>query len=520
MLEGEIAVRWELDWLGTRASMTPDAAAIGEAESDQVWTFKEVNDRAKAIAVWLLEKGVQKGDRVALLAPNGISYFDLLFACGKVGAIFVPLNWRLSVNELEYIIKDSDPKLLAFHSNFSEKVTMIWQSEEHCIPIDGTSYEKLLEQYSMPLESHGANKPEINEEDPLAMIYTGGTTGKPKGAVLSHRAIIWNGISTIISWNLTNEDKTVTYLPLFHTGGLNALSIPILMAGGMVVLAREFCADQAIRNLMKFQCTIVLFVPTMYHMIVKSVHFEKAQFKDMKIFLSGGAPCPLDIYEAFKKKGKAFKEGYGLTEAGPNNFYIDPEDADLKRGSVGKPMLFNAVRILNENGTETSAGEVGELTIQGNHSFSYYWKNEGATEDTLRAGWLYTGDLAKKDEDGYYYIVGRKKEMIITGGENVFPLEIEHWLCSHPLIQEAAVIGVPDEKWGEVVTAFVVIEEGGTLAEDETKDYCRQKLGGYKVPKRIHFITQMPKTFVGKIDKLQLKEDAQAKLADRQKPVK
>lgn len=512
-------MRWELDWLETRARMTPAAAAIGDAESDHAWTYSQANDRAKAIALWLQEKGVQKGDRVALLAPNGISYFDLLFACGKIGAIFVPLNWRLSVDELAYIISDSDPRLLAFHTDFTKEVSIIWQHEERCLPIDGTHYQMLIDQYSCRLNKSKFRKAEVNEEDPLAMIYTGGTTGKPKGAVLSHRAIIWNGISTIVSWNLTNEDKTVTYLPLFHTGGLNALSIPILMAGGQVVLAKEFVPEKAIANLIKFKCTIVLFVPTMYHMLVKSEIFHKAEFKDMKIFLSGGAPCPLDIYEAFKEKGMAFKEGYGLTEAGPNNFVIDPIDADLKRGSVGKPMLFNAVRIINEDGFEAVPGEVGELAIQGNHSFSYYWNNNDATKDTLRDGWLYTGDLAKKDEEGYFYIVGRKKEMIITGGENVFPLEIEHWLCSHPSIQEAAVIGMPDDKWGEVVSAFIVCEEKSDLSEAEVKDYCRQKLGGYKVPKHIHFIAQMPKTHVGKIDKKLLKNNALAKNTEKQKPV-
>jgi fatty-acyl-CoA synthase len=512
-------VRWELDWLETRAEMTPAATAIRDADSECIWTYQDISNRAKAVAMWLTEKGVIKGDRVALLAPNGISYFDLLFACGKIGAIFVPLNWRLSIDELAFILRDSDPKLLAFHSTFTKEVTMIWQTEDQCIAIDGSHYGKLIDEYSRILTKSGFLKAEMDEEDPLAMIYTGGTTGKPKGAVLSHRAIIWNGISTIVSWNLTNEDRTVTYLPLFHTGGLNALSIPILMAGGQVVLAREFIPEKAIENLMKFQCTIVLFVPTMYHMIVKSELFQKSEFKDMKIFLSGGAPCPLDIYEAFKQKGMAFKEGYGLTEAGPNNFVIDPAVADRKRGSVGKPMMFNDVRILNEDGNETVPGEVGELAIQGNHSFSYYWKNTEATKDTLRDGWLYTGDLAKKDEEGYFYIVGRKKEMIITGGENVFPLEIEHWLCSHPSIQEAAVIGLPDSKWGEVVTAFIVLGEKCNLGEEEVKDYCRQKLGGYKVPKHVHFISQMPKTHVGKIDKKQLKNSVLVKGINNQKPV-
>ncbi|RSD29325.1 class I adenylate-forming enzyme family protein [Mesobacillus subterraneus] len=507
-------MRWELDWLESRAGLTPEAAAIADAGTDQVWSYREVNDRAKAIAVWLGEKGVQKGDRVALLAPNGINYFDLLFACGKIGAIFVPLNWRLSPDELAYIINDCEPSLLAFHSNYIKEVTMMWDREDRCIQINGSHYEMLFAQNTIRLD---AERVRVEEEDPLAMIYTGGTTGKPKGAVLSHRAIIWNGISTIASWNLTHEDRTVTYLPLFHTGGLNALSIPILMAGGTVVLANDFTPEKAIENLIRYKATIVLFVPTMHHMLVKSEHFRNAEFKDIKVFLSGGAPCPLEIYEAYKQKGISFKEGYGLTEAGPNNFCIDPSEADVKRGSVGKPMLFHSVRILDEDGNEAGADMVGELAIQGNHAFSYYWKNKEATEGTLKDGWLYTGDLAKRDKDGYYYIVGRKKEMIITGGENVYPLEVEHWLCSHPSIREAAVVGMPDDKWGEVVTAFIVLEEGVSFGEAEAKMHCRQKLGGYKVPKRIHVIDQMPKTHVGKIDKKELKETATG--VSNQKPV-
>ncbi|MEW8969520.1 MAG: long-chain fatty acid--CoA ligase [Mesobacillus sp.] len=505
-------MRWELDWLESRAGLTPDAVAIADAGTAQEWSYREINDRAKAIAVWLGEKGVKKGDRVALLAPNGISYFDLLFACGKIGAIFVPLNWRLSLDELAYIIKDCEPRLLAFHSNFTKEVTMIWDEEDRCIQIDGSRYAQLLGVTVGQLDGE-----KVEEEDPLAMIYTGGTTGKPKGAVLSHRAIIWNSVSTIASWNLTNEDRTVTYLPLFHTGGLNALSIPILMAGGTVVLANDFTPESAIKNLIEHKCTIVLFVPTMHHMLVKTDLFQKAEFTDLKLFLSGGAPCPLEIYEAYKQKGIAFKEGYGLTEAGPNNFYIDPSEANVKRGSVGKPMLFHSIKILDEAGNEAGADEVGELAIKGNHAFSYYWNNQNATEDTLKDGWLYTGDLAKRDRDGYYYIVGRKKEMIITGGENVFPLEIEHWLCSHPLIHEAAVVGIPDEKWGEVVTAFIVLEEGAALGEHEAKMHCRQKLAGYKVPKVIQTIGHMPKTHVGKIDKKKLREVALS--ASGHKPV-
>jgi fatty-acyl-CoA synthase len=232
----------------------------------------------------------------------------------------------------------------------------------------------------------------------------------------------------------------------------------------------------------------------------------------MKVFLSGAAPCPLQIYEAFQKKGLAFKEGYGLTEAGPNNFYIHPEDAQVKRGSVGKPMIFNSIKLLKENGKEAGVNEVGELLIKGKHSFSYYWNNELATMETVRDGWLHTGDLAKKDEHGFHYIVGRKKDMIITGGENVYPLEIEHWLSAHPAVDEAAVIGLPDEKWGELVAAFIVLKNAQNIDEEELKGYCEKKLGRYKIPKRFFLLDELPKTHVGKIDKKALKEKSNQKM--------
>ncbi|KIY21216.1 class I adenylate-forming enzyme family protein [Mesobacillus subterraneus] len=502
-------MRWELDWFESRARLTPNAAAIADASTGQEWSFREVNERAKAVAAWLQEKGVEKGDRIALLAPNEISYFDLLFACGKIGAIFVPLNWRLSIAELTFIIQDSEPKLLAFHSKFTKEVTMVWNQASECFQINGSNYQDLITSQK-PIQPV-----DLDEEDPLAMIYTGGTTGKPKGAVLSHRAITWNSISTIASWNLTEKDKTITYLPLFHTGGLNALSVPILMVGGTVVLADDFTPKKAMKHLIRYKCTIILLVPTMHHMLVKSAEFQQTEFMDRKLFLSGGAPCPLDIYEAYQQKGLIFKEGYGLTEAGPNNFFIDPSDADVKRGSVGKPMLFTTIKILGEDGSEAPPGEIGELAIKGKHAFSYYWNNDRATENAWKDGWLHTGDLARQDEEGYFYIVGRKKEMIITGGENVYPLEIEHWLSSHPSIREAAVVGVHDEKWGEAVTAFLVLERDAILSGEEVKEYCRKKLAGYKVPKQIQFIAQMPKTHVGKIDKKQLKELA----AKNQNPV-
>ncbi|EKN64508.1 AMP-dependent synthetase and ligase [Neobacillus bataviensis LMG 21833] len=488
-------MRWELDWLENRARLSPNKIAVIDELTNKAWTFEQLNKRAYSTVSWLYTRGVKKGDRVALLSPNHISYFDLLFACGKIGAIFVPLNWRLSMHEINEILADCTPKVIGIHPEF-EAISQQLNTVSTFL-IGDANYEVQVS-YSI--------SEEISETDPLAMIYTGGTTGKPKGVVLSHQSILWNAINTILSWGLAEDDVTVNYMPMFHTGGLNALSIPLLMMGGTVVIGEPFLGEKAVETLHRFNCTTILLVPTMYHSLVQTDEFQKSDFPCMKIFLSGAAPCPMQIYEAFQKKGLAFKEGYGLTEAGPNNFYISPEDAQMNRGSVGKPMLFNTIKLVKTDGSETEPNEVGELLIKGKHSFSFYWNHEQETKETVKDGWIHTGDLAKRDEQGFYYIVGRKKEMIITGGENVYPLEIEQWLAAHPAIDEVAVLGLPDEKWGEVVAAFITFKHTYSIQDEELITYCESKLGRYKIPKLFIRLEELPKTHVGKIDKKKLKE--------------
>ncbi|OZM58374.1 long-chain fatty acid--CoA ligase [Lottiidibacillus patelloidae] len=479
----------ETDWLHHRSTLTPEKVAVIDGDNHKQWTYEELHERAENYAVYLQENGVAKGDRIALLSSNHICYFDLLFACSKIGAIFVPLNWRLAKEELSYILQDCTPTLLFYHSDFSEVVTFL--NVNRTININ----KAILEGKKSYL------KVNVIQSDPAAIIYTGGTTGKPKGVVLTHQNIHCNAVNTVVSWQLKDSDTTAVFLPMFHTGGLNALAIPILLIGGTVVLTKKFEPTTAIRMLNDYKCTIALLVPTMYHLIVKTSAFSHTSFPTMHTFLSGGAPCPLTIYREFEKKGLSFKEGYGLTEAGPNNFYISPKDALKKRGSVGKPMLYNEVKLIADDGKDVQSSEVGEIIIRGGHVFSHYWNNENATSATLVNGWLHTGDLARKDEEGYYYIVGRKKEMIITGGENVFPLEIEHILSQHDAVDEVAIIGLPDEKWGEVVTAIIVPSAEKVLSIEEVQKYCAEKLGKYKVPKKVVFTEKMPKTDVGKIDK-------------------
>ncbi|MBL0388736.1 long-chain fatty acid--CoA ligase [Tumebacillus sp. ITR2] len=491
-------MRRATDWLQSRARLTPQKLALVEVETGLRLTYEQFDLRAKRLGAYLQQNGVRKGDRVSLLALNSAGHLELLFACAKIGAVFVPLNHRFSVPELSYVLNDCQPTVLVVFEPFADLAQELRSQVQVSVHIEQAVYQQIA---SAEVGGSVLHPVEVDEEDPWAIIYTGGTTGKSKGAILSHRAILWNSINSVLSWGLTEHEVTPVYMPMFHTGGLNALTTPVLHAGGTVVIARDLSPAAILEVLEREGCTIALLVPTVYHTLVTSPEFQGATFTTMHTFLSGGAPCPLSIYEAFWAKGLAFKEGYGLTEAGPNNFYIHPDRAKQKIGSVGVPMFHNEVRIVDDQGCDLPAGETGELWIQGPHVFSGYWNKPEIFAETLVDGWLRTGDLARRDADGCHYIVGRKKDMIITGGENVYPLEVEHILEHHPSISEVAVVGLPDTKWGEVVTAIVVLQTGQTLTGEILKEYCTGQLAGYKIPKRWEFVRELPKTSVGKIDK-------------------
>ncbi|MCA1059552.1 AMP-binding protein [Rossellomorea aquimaris] len=480
------------DWLQKRSMISPDQIALMNAATNEMIGYRTLDERASKWAQYMQDKGIVKGDRVVYLARNHTVCFEILFACGKIGAVFVPLNWRLSPSEIGAITENCTPKLILYKEDLHPLITQVPRGcLKSCID------EITMEVYSG--NNRGLSLDLLSPSDPWLMIYTGGTTGSPKGVVLSHRSVTANALNTVISWNLTKDDCTLTYLPTFHTGGINALSLPLLMIGGKVVIAERFVPEQAIQALNEFGCSIVLLVPTMYHLLLEREEFKYTPFPKMKVFLSGGAPCPGKVYEFFNEKKIPFKEGYGLTEAGPNNFYIDP--SRMKKGSVGKAMMLNRVKVVDDDGNPVEQGEVGELLLGGDHLFKEYWQKPEQTQEVLKDGWLHTGDLAKYDEDEDYYIVGRKKDMIISGGENIYPLEIEHWLTEHPEISECAVIGLPHEKWGEVVTAFISVRNGQRLSIEDVETYCLQKFGRFKVPKDYHFINELPKTDVGKVNK-------------------
>ncbi|MEW6425549.1 MAG: long-chain fatty acid--CoA ligase [Bacillota bacterium] len=508
------------DWLAKREELTPAKTAVIDATGGVRLTYRDLNQRARRLAAFCKEElGLQKGDRIAVLAQNRLEFLDLLFAAQKTGTILVPLNYRLKVNELAYLLQDSRPRVLFYDQanaaaaadlrSRAAAAAYVFLGEEREGASAGSesagdvAYARIL---AASPSSFAGPQNDFDLEAPWLILYTGGTTGFPKGAVLSRRMVTWNAVNTAVSWGLTPDDVAPVFYPFFHTGGINVLTTPLVHLGGTLVLTGPFQARPALETIERERCTVISMVPTMFQMIMDEPAFPQADFSSVRLCISGGAPCPRHIYEAFLAKGVIFKQGYGLTEAGPNCFAL-PEDAALRKiGSVGRPVFHSEVRLVGEDGREVPPGEVGELAIRGDHLCSGYWQNPAATAEILRDGWLYTGDLARQDEEGFFYIVGRKKEMIISGGENVYPVEIEAVLNSHPKIAEAAVIGIPHEKWGEVPKAVVALRPGARAAAEEIISFCRERLAGYKVPKVVEFRRELPKSGMGKILKRELQQ--------------
>ena len=501
---------WIGDWAARRALLTPNREAIYDSVQNVRYSYGILNDRANKLARVLLDLGIAKGDRVAMFSTNRIENVDLFLATGKIGAILVPFNVRLSSQEIDYLVKKMKPSIMIYDKKFSLKIDdMKTQNliKNYIVMGDNSFQDDPSTQQLMQKQTHSnIERPAISFEDPHLILFTGGTTGLPKGAVLPHRLIYWNSINTILSWSLRPDDIQPLLFPLFHTGGWNVLLVPFYHLGAKTILMGDFNPEDTLAIIEKERCSIVIGVPTMFHMMANSLKFPKANFNSVRAFISGGAPCPVAIMEHYWKRNKQFKMGYGLTEVGPNNFYLPEEIIKQKATSVGLPVLHCDMKIINtETNKIVAQGAVGELLLRGPHIFSGYWDEPEETKKTIEPdGWVHTGDLAMQDEQGYYYIVGRKKEMFISGGENVFPVEIEEILFKHPAIDLAAVIGVPDEKWGEVGKAFLTLKPGKTATVDEIRGYLIERLAKYKVPKYYEICSSLPTSATGKILKREL----------------
>lgn len=500
------------DLLTQRANLTPDREALYDVTNGVRHTYAEVNERANRAANFLRERyGIQKGDRVSILAHNHMAYVDLLFGIGKIGAILAPLNWRLTSRELTYIVNDCQPKVLVVGPEFVSLYDEMREAiqVESVIALDGAeirgveNYEDLLNQAS----SAEPKRPLIEANDAYCILYTSGTTGQPKGAVLPHRQILWNAINTVISWGLSEQDVSPVLTPMFHSGGLFVFLVPLFYAGGRIVMARSFDPDASLRLIVDEKCTVILGVPTLFQVWMNSPQFDAVDFSHVHFFISGGAPCPPSLIEAWsQRKGVTMRQGYGLTEVGVNCFSMTDEDALRKVGSVGKPIFHSEMRLVNEQGNNVSVGTTGELLIKGPHVCVGYWNNTAATGQSLKDGWFHTGDMARMDEEGYFYIVGRFKDMLISGGENVYAAEVEAIFREHEAVLDAALIGQPDEKWGEVGLMIVACKPNQTVNVDELLKFCSRRLAKYKIPKRIEFVASLPYSPYGKVMKAELRK--------------
>lgn len=480
-----------LDWLGRLAQYHPDREAV--FFRGRWYTYQELHERARGAAGALSTLGVGRHDRVGVLANNHLGVLSLYFSAPFLGHILTLFNTRLSPEELKALHAYTRPRVLFYGEGYE-------------------SQAKALDRKALPLSALESTPAEVEVkaglEDPALLLFTGGTTGLPKGALLPYRQLLVNAIQTVMAWGLNREDRYIQATPMYHAA-LNVLATPLLYLGGRVLIQERFDPAEYLAWVEEHRVSLLFLVPTMFQMLSEHPRFTATDLSSVRFAISGGAPCPAPVREAFLRRGVRFKQGYGLTECGVNCFTFEPEEAEAYPESVGRPMPHLEARLVREDGRPARPGEAGELWFSGPVvMLGYFERPEEDAKAFVEEGgrrWFRTGDLALRDEAGRFYIVGRKKEMFISGGENVFPIEVERVLYDHPAVLECAVLGMPDPKWGEVGWAFVVLRPGARTDEEELRTFLKSRLAGYKVPKRFIFLDELPKSGPGKILKAELR---------------
>jgi fatty-acyl-CoA synthase len=453
-----------------RARVTPKRVAIEAA--NRAWTYAELDARSDELA-----ERLEPGARVSTLTGNSAEHVALFFACAKAAAILHPISWRLAPAEIAFQLDDAEPAALLVEEEHRALADAALELAAHRPPLE------------LPAAGRrGAPRP----DDPLLLIYTSGTTGKPKGALLTHANCFWTNLSFDLVTGLTGDDVVLQVLPQFHCGGWNVQPLLAWWKGARVVIERGFDAARSLELIEERSITTMMGVPANYLFMAQEPRFADTDLSSLRLAVVGGAPMPVPLLDAWAQRGVEIVQGYGLTEAAPNVLCLAPGDARRKAGSAGRPYPYVECRLSEE----------GELLVRGPNVFAGYWRNPQATAAAFRDGWLATGDLAERDEEGDYRIRGRLKDLVVSGGENVYPAEIEAVLHDHPCVSEAAVIGVPDERWGEVCAAFVVLR--APAAEEELLAYCRERLARFKVPKSVHVVDRLPRNSLGKVVKSEL----------------
>ena len=527
------------DILGERARVLPDKCALVYVPTGQRFSYAQLNSMAEQMArIWTSQLGLRKGERIGILAQNSTEYICAFFAAGKTGIVLVPLNSRQTAHELSFVVQDAGLSALLYEAQFTAMVRELQATRRmKLLPLEGAPWQAAMAATSLRASggAAGSEKVACAPEDLYCLLYTSGSTGRPKGVMIPHRMVLWNAYNTAVTWQMRDSDVIPIVTPLHHAGGLTVFLAPALLLGATIVLHRGFDPSEIWRGIERERATLLMAVPTIFKMLMDAPEFSSADVSSVRWFISGGAPLPRYLIEAYRARGIILKQGYGLTEVGVNCFVMGEEDTRSKPGSIGKPMLFTQAKLIDAQGREAAAGEPGgvpsapavgglgrgELCLKGPHVSLGYWNNPEATAAALDAeGWFHTGDSVRVDDDGFFYIVGRTRDMFISGGVNVHPAEIEAELLLHPQVQDAAVIGVEHEKWGEVGAAFVVLRDEKPLAPvqprmdeahpnappnaEELSAFLARRLARYKLPQHYIFVPELPRSAFGKVLKPEL----------------
>jgi len=499
------------DSLSTRAFLNPNKEAVYDVAEEKRLTFMELNNRANRCCSALLSMGIRPGDRVALLAHNGHEFIESFFGPAKAGIVLMPLNWRLTAEELAFIIEDGGARAIIFNADFAPAVEKLRKMAEintlvqHWICIGGDQPDFALDYEEQLTASSDAEPDEkAGEDDNLFIMYTSGTTGRPKGVVHTHRTVFWAILTLGNTAEIHLADKYMVLLPLFHVGALTPMICSVYKGNSLVIL-RNFDPQKAWSLIETEQVNTTLAVPAMLGFMLQVPDFQRFDWSSLRAITSGAAPLPVTIINAYMELGIEVHQVYGMTETCGPGCLIGPDDARHKIGSTGKSFFHTEVRIADPEGKELPRGEPGEVQVRGPHIMKEYWNRPEATAETVVNGWLHTGDVAVMDEEGFVTIQDRIKDMIISGGENVYPAEIENVLLSHPAVSDAAVIGQDSAKWGESPLAILVTTDN-TLTESQVIEYCDGKLARFKLPKAVKFVDQIPRNPSGKILKRVLRD--------------
>lgn len=496
------------DWIAKHALFTPAKTAIVDLATERRITYAEFNTSANRVANLLEALKIEAGDRVAIIAPSSAEILFTLFGCTKVGAIFVPLNHKLPAAELLPIIENCEPRVLIYSDKFSPIAIELCRkfAFEYVIRLSGEPQNGELD-WTQSLESQSPVRDAaipVGQNAPQMLLYTSGTTGAPKGVVLPHRMQFFNAIN-FATRDLNGNDRVLVHTPMFYTGGLNVYTTPSVFLGGTVVIMTQWNADEVLRIIERERITAFFAVPTQFQMMVDSPFWQTTDLASLRWVISGGAPCPLPLIQKLVQRGLRFKQGFGMTEVGVNCFCLEAEDAERKIGSIGFPNFAMEARVVDEDSHNVPANTPGELILRTPAMCDGYWNNPKLTAEAIRDGWFYTGDIAQLDNEGYCYIVDRKKDMFISGGENVYPAQIENLLLQHPKVKEVAVVGVAHPKWGEVGAAAIILRNGQSAKPAEFAAFLQGKIAKFKIPQSFHFVHSLPRTVSQKVQKQELR---------------